>query len=128
MQFDEFLGHVQDRAKLDSTGAALTATRATLSTLAERLVGNEPLDLAAQLPEEIGNLLRTDDAGKGERFDVSDFIARVSEREGVPQNQATHHAQVVMGVVNEAVSEGEMKDVRGQLTDDYELLFRKEWA
>ncbi len=128
MKFDEFLGHVQDRAKLASPGEAMSATRATLNTLAERLIGNEPADLASQLPDEIGELLKTGSAGKGERFDVKDFIARVSEREGVPENQATHHAQVVMGVVGEAVSGGELEDVRGQLTDDYDLLFRKEWA
>lgn len=128
MKFEEFLGHVQDRAKLDSLDAAMLATRATLGTLSERLTGNEPRDLAAQLPGEIGVHLTTDGSGWGERFDVRDFIARVSQREGVPEVQATHHAQVVMGVVNEAVSSGEMADVRGQLPSDYELLFRREWA
>ncbi|MDX1634252.1 MAG: DUF2267 domain-containing protein [Marinobacter sp.] len=128
MKFDEFLGHVQDRAKLDSLDAAMLATRATLNTLSERLTGNEPEHLAAQLPGEIGEHLKTDKAGQGERFDVKDFIARVSQREGVPESQATHHAQVVIGVVNEAVSTGEMSDIRGQLPSDYELLFRREWA
>ncbi|SFR47214.1 Uncharacterized conserved protein, DUF2267 family [Marinobacter daqiaonensis] len=128
MQFHEFLGQVQNRAKLDSPDAAMLATRATLNTLAERLSGNEPANLAAQLPGEIGNHLKTGTAGKGERFNVDDFIARVSKREGVPENQATHHAQVVMGVLNEAVSTGEMADVQGQLPEDYALLFRREWA
>lgn len=128
MRFDEFLGHVQNRARLDSAGSAMTATRATLNTLAERLRGNEPVHLAAQLPVEIGEHLKIDTAGKGERFDVKAFIDRVSERAGVPENQAVHQAQVVMGVVDEAVTGGEMEDVRGQLPADYELLFRKEWA
>jgi hypothetical protein len=33
-----------------------------------------------------------------------------------------------MGTLNEAVSAGEMGDVRGQLTEDYSLLFEKAWA
>ncbi|WP_404364126.1 DUF2267 domain-containing protein [Marinobacter sp.] len=127
MTFDDFLGIVQDRAKLDSLGAAMKATRVTLNTLRERLTGNEPKDVASQLPEEIGVHLLPEVEGDGERFGVDDFIARVAEREGVPTVQATHHAQVVMGAINEAVSPGEMEKVRGQLPDDYALLFEKTW-
>lgn len=127
MQFDNFLGLVQDRAQFDSVEPALRATRATLNTLAERLNGNEPQNLASQLPGEIAEHLHAEQEGKGERFDVDEFINRVAEREGVPRSQAAHHVQVVMGVLGEAVSAGEMGDVRGQLPDDYNLLFEKTW-
>jgi hypothetical protein len=36
---------------------------------------------------------------------------------------AVHHARVVMAVVDEAVSEGEMADVRDQLPAEYDELF-----
>lgn len=127
MEFNKFLGKVQDRARLDSMDSAMRATRATLNTLAVRLRGNEPTDLAAQLPGEIGEHLRNDGAGRGERFNAREFIQRVSDQEGVPTNEAGHHAQVVMGVLGEAVSRGEMADVRQQLPEDYELLFEKTW-
>lgn len=127
MQFHDFLGKVQDRARLDSQDSAMRATRATLNTLAERLRGNEPTDLAAQLPPEIGEHLRTDKAGAGERFDAQEFVQRVCERGDVQANEGTHHAQVVLGVLNEAVSAGEMKDVRQQLPEDYSTLFQKTW-
>lgn len=125
MQFHDFVGKVQYRAKFDSLDPALRATRATLTTLAERMAGNEPKDLAAQLPREIAEYL--DMEGKGERFDFDEFIRRVSEREGVPANQATHHAQCVMGTLEEAVSPGEMEDVRQQLPEDYQVLYQKAW-
>ena len=54
MTHDEFIGHVQHRARLASRGQAERATRVVLETLGERLAGGEPFDLAAQLPPEIG--------------------------------------------------------------------------
>lgn len=57
MQFHEFLGQVQNRAQLSSLADAEIAVRATLTTLAERLAGGEPKDLASQLPEPLGQYL-----------------------------------------------------------------------
>ena len=39
LRYDEFIGQVQHRAQLGSHAEAERATRATLETLAERLVG-----------------------------------------------------------------------------------------
>lgn len=127
MQFNEFLGKVQDRARLESLDGAMRATRATLNTLAERLRGNEPTDLAAQLPGEIGEHLQAEGAGAGERFGIDEFVRRVSEREGGHADDSIHHAQVVLGVLAEAVSRGEMRDVRQQLPEEYDKLFEKTW-
>lgn len=54
MQNHEFIAEVQKRINAESSGAAITATRATLQTLADHLAGNAPAKLAAQLPEEVG--------------------------------------------------------------------------
>lgn len=122
MQFDEFVGRVQHRARLASEGEALKATRATLEVLGQRLAGGEPGNLGAQLPEEIARFLRGD-GGRGERFDLDEFFQRVSEREGVDLPVAVHHARAVVSVLQEAVSRGEIEDVRSQLLDDYMPLF-----
>lgn len=122
MQFQQFLGKVQQRAGLDSPDRALRATRATLNTLAERLYGNEPTDLASQLPGEIGRHLQPDNAGAGERFGVEEFVRRVAERENAAGNDSRRHARVVLEVLGEAVSKGEMKDVRQQLPGEYDAL------
>lgn len=124
MRSDEFLAKVTERTDLESQAGAMRAAQATLNTLAERLRGNEPLDLAAQLPEDLGQHLRTAQAGTGERFDADEFIQRVSEREGVDGEQGRRHAMAVLGVMSEAVSHGEMEDVMQQLPEDFKGLFQ----
>jgi uncharacterized protein (DUF2267 family) len=123
MKHDEFIGQVQHRARLSSRGEAERATRATLETLAERLAGGEAKDLASQLPQEIGEYLRREWSGMGERFSLDEFFRRVSLREGVDLPDAIFHARAVIEVVSEAVSKGEMDDVRAQLPAEFDRLF-----
>ncbi len=122
MQYDEFIGQVQHRARLSATDEAVRATRATLTTLAERLAGGEPKDLAAQLPEEIGRWLLRPESQASDRFSLDEFFRRVSEREGVELPQAVHHARAVISVLQEAVTPGEIKDVRAQLPEEWTPL------
>lgn len=125
MQFNEFLGQVQHQAQLPSLGHALSATRATLTTLGERLAGGEAAHVAAQLPREISHFLTGGDAaslGSGQRFGLDEFIARVAMREGTGLPLAAYHAQAVMHVLDDAVSPGEMAQVRQQLPDDIRRL------
>ncbi len=123
MKHDEFIGQVQHRARLGSRGEAERATRATLETLAERLAGGEAKNLASQLPQEIGEHLRREWSGIGERFSLDEFFRRVSLREGVDLPDAIFHARAVIEVVSEAVSKGEMDDVRAQLPAEFDRLF-----
>jgi len=123
MKFDDFTGKVQHKAKLATTDEALAAIRATLETLAERTAGDEAENLAAQLPEEIGKYLH----GKQivERFSLADFFDRVTEKEGVDKPFAVHHARAVIDVLQEAVSEGEIDNLRAQLPDEWDPLFEQ---
>jgi uncharacterized protein (DUF2267 family) len=123
MKHDEFIGQVQHRARLSSRGAAERATRATLETLAERLAGGEAKDLAAQLSLEIAEHLRGQWSALGERFSLDEFFRRVSLREGVDLSDAVFHARAVIEVLSEAVSQGEMDDVRAQLPTEFDRLF-----
>ena len=121
MKFDEFTGKVQNKAQLATTDEALGAIRATLETLAERTAGDEAENLAAQLPEEIGRFLE----GKQvvERFSLADFFDRVTEKEGVDKPVAVFHARAVIDVLQEAVSAGEIENLRSQLPDEWDPLF-----
>lgn len=122
MQHDEFIGQVQARARLDSRGAAESATRATLTTLADRLGGGMPSNIGAQLPAEIGRDL---DSGHGERFDVHEFWDRVAEREAgaVDLPEAAFHARAVMSVVADAVTGDQLDRIREQLPPEWSPLF-----
>lgn len=123
MQHDEFIGQVQHRAHLSSRGDAEVATRATLETLAERIAGNEPLNAAAQLPKGIAQYLQHQYAGAGTRFSLDEFFQRVSLLEDVDLPKAVHHARTVIEVLTEAISPGEINDIRSQLPSEFDPLF-----
>ena len=83
MQHDQFVGQVQARARLGSRGAAETATRASLETLAERVPSTLAVNLASQLPTEVGEHLRrvafaADEPRTGVRMSRQEFFDRVA--------------------------------------------------
>lgn len=121
MTHDEFVGQVQARARLGSSGAAEAAIRATLETLACRLQPSAAEHLAAQLPSEIGRHLRG--AETFERLSLEDFFREVQQREGCELPDSVYHARCVIEVLGEAVSPGAVEKLRGQLPDDYDRLF-----
>lgn len=121
MTFDRFIGQVQHRAQLASTDEALRAIRCTFETLAERLDSGEAKDLAAQLPRELGVYLAV--PMHGLRMTLDEFFQRVSGREQVDFPKSMHHARAVISVLREAVSAGEMRDVRSQLPREWAALF-----
>ncbi|MDQ2077309.1 DUF2267 domain-containing protein [Marinimicrobium sp. ABcell2] len=125
MQLHEFLNQVQHSGNLSSQDAVLNATRATLVTLAERLRGNEPNHLAAQLPQGLEEFLQGESAGKGERFGFDEFMRRVCDREGVDLDTATVHARAVLGTIAEAIDSGELEDARQQLPKDIKQLLNE---
>ncbi|WP_440764931.1 DUF2267 domain-containing protein [Natronorubrum sp. DTA7] len=62
-----------------------------------------------------------------EREPFDEFVDRVAEREEIGDEDAADaafHAQVVVDVVEKAVTEGALEDIRPQLPDDgYDDLF-----
>jgi len=54
---------------------------------------------------------------------LDEFFELVSMREGVDLPDAAFHARVVIGVLTEAVSLGEIQDVRAQLPAAFAQLF-----
>ena len=127
MKYDEFIAQVERRTGLDSREAAIRATSATLETLAERLAGGEAKDLASQLPPEIGVYLQQPFAGAGEPFSLDEFFQRVSNREGVSLADGTYHARIIIALISEVVTMGEIENVRSQLPTNFRELFDVEY-
>lgn len=121
MQHDEFIGQVQNRARLASRGDAERATRVVLEVLRDRLAGGQPENLAAELPQEIG--IHLQGGGGEEPLTLDDFFARVSDGIGVDLPEGIHSARAVISVVTDAVSEGQIANVRQQLPEEYAPLF-----
>ncbi|MFC0527092.1 DUF2267 domain-containing protein [Phytohabitans kaempferiae] len=126
MQHDQFIGQVQARARLSSRGEAERATRSVLETLGERIPEGLAENLAAQLPIEVGEHLRRTEVfsgyGTGERFDLDEFVARVSSRSGFDEPRAAFAARVVCEVVDEATQGGVMDKVQQSLPEDVQSL------
>ena len=127
MRYEEFISEVRKRARLASTEEATEATRATLATLAERLRGNEADALAARLPRALAHFMITYDVGRG-NYGLDEFFRLVSTREGVALADGEYHARVVIGLLAETVSVGEIEDVQAQLPPDFAHLFAVENA
>ncbi|MBD1913987.1 MULTISPECIES: DUF2267 domain-containing protein [unclassified Leptolyngbya] len=123
MKYDEFIKEVQGLAQLDSRQAAEQATRATLETIAERIVGNEASQLADQLPKELGQYLRGHEGENGGFFSLKEFYERVSQKAGIDPVAAALQVRAIFMVLNEAVTPGEFADVRANFSDDYSELF-----
>ena|SRR5215211_1313020 len=121
MKGERFIAEVKDLGELGSNEDAEAATRATLETLKERLAGNEPSNLAAQLPPEIAPFVEGE--GGREAFSVEEFYDRVAQREGAGRDEAVRHARAVATVLQTAVTGGELDDVRSQLGNEYGELF-----
>lgn len=115
MQHDEFIGQVQQRA-----------TRATLETLGERIPSGLATNLAAHLPQEIGeHLRRTVPFGMdatGGRFESGEFVARVAARSTTDEPQAAYLARVVWEVTGEATAGGVTAKVADALPEGIRRL------
>jgi uncharacterized protein (DUF2267 family) len=117
---DDLFAEVAARAGIGTTQAE-SATRATLSTLAERITRNETRALATRLPRGLDGEIRRA-ARSPERFGADEFVHRTADREGVPEDEARRHARAVLTTL-EANSTDGLEYVRAQLSDDYDALF-----
>jgi uncharacterized protein (DUF2267 family) len=123
VQYQEFVDRVRQRAGLDSFEGAEVATQATLTTLGEYLTDREGLDLASQLPQGLAEILRQQPPERSEIFSLNDFLQRVGEEEGTGIEEAEGHVRAVVDVLQEAVTEGEMEDLRRQFPSEFDGIF-----
>jgi uncharacterized protein (DUF2267 family) len=117
MRYDEFIDAVSDRIGVP-VGEAESLTYATLTTLAERITGGEARDLASQLPRPLRDLLLPSPEA-AERFDLDEFIRRVSDRAGVGAAEATAGMRAVFATLRKAVTGGEFDDIMTQLPAEF---------
>ncbi|CAJ64988.1 MULTISPECIES: DUF2267 domain-containing protein [Frankia] len=119
MDYDQFIANLERIAGLDPD-AAVQAARATLETLAERLSKEEARDLVNDLPPELGPMLFTD--SPAERFDVDEFLRRVSERERVDIAAARRHSEAVFTMLARTISAKRLAHLMAQLPKDFTPL------
>ena len=121
MQYDEFIERVQARGEIDSRETAQTATAATLETLSERLTRDERRNLAAELPDELKEIIFR--RQETTYFLLKDFYNRVAARADVRVPEAIAQSQAVVAVLQEAISTGQLNAILELLPDEYDELF-----
>lgn len=94
MQANQFLTEVQAGADLPDRGAAERATRATLQTMAERIVRGEAMDLAAQLPDGLAETAHQEVARLARPLrgadDLDPLLDRIGDARFVLLGEASH--------------------------------------
>jgi uncharacterized protein (DUF2267 family) len=80
VEYNEFITHVQSLAQSNSRAEAERAIFATLDTIQERIGSDEAKELAAHLPDELGNYLTESQEEFGQSFNLQEFIARTSQK------------------------------------------------
>lgn len=120
MKYEEFIARVAENGALSEEDAAIL-TRATLTTLAERISGGEAEDLAAQLPGPLKSAL-TSPHENAEPFTFEEFVERTAERAGADVDVAELAVVAVFDTLRDAVTPGEFDDVLSQLPADFHRL------
>lgn len=128
MDFDTFIDRVEEQGSFTDRDEAVRVTEATLATLGETIYRTERSNLGAQLPKPLAHALVAVQDPENSRHDVEpfqldEFYNRVSDRSGVGNDDAEAYVPVVMGVLQEAVSDGEIEDLVNELPDEYRALF-----
>jgi uncharacterized protein (DUF2267 family) len=130
MRHEEMIGKVQALARLPGRGAAEGVTRAVLLTLAERLPGGVAEHVAAQLPADIGAVMREAPESarvaspvlrthtSGEQFGLAVFAGRVAARSGTTEEVALRETAAVFEVLDAALAPGLMTKVAQELPKD----------
>lgn len=123
MEYDEFITHVQSLTQSDSREEAERATRATLETLKERIAAQEADELAANLPQQLGDYLRGKQGDSGGSFNLQEFIARASQKEDIEPTTVAIHVRAVFTVLQNAISPELFATLHSHFSHDYEEMF-----
>ena len=94
-----------------------------MQTLAEHVTREEARQVAGLLPVEVGAWLHTSSWG-AQRFDVDEFVRRISERAEVDLSTAQRYAAAVFTALSQAVPE-EYDNIVAQLPRDFTPLLSR---
>lgn len=121
MKYEEFTGQVQHRLELASQGEAVRASRAILTTFAERISADTAHELAEHLPMEIDRFLL--DADSGQTFSYREFVDRVADYEHEDAPEANYDVQVFIAYLTEFVPSETIQRFRDDLPAEFDTLF-----
>ena len=124
--YHTFIDEISRTGRIASDTAEAAAV-SVLAILEQRIPIEEVLDLEAQLPSHLRDLLEARRLQEGwllRRFDRPEFLHRVAEELGVSDKRAEYLTRVVFQALQERVSPGEIEDVAAGLPESLALLWR----
>lgn len=124
MQFDEFINRVQEQTRMDGPEDAERIARAVLETLGERIDRKVRNGVVAQLPPALKDLV-LERAQTNDQYTLEEFYNRVGARAGLTHQTARERTRQVLSVFQEAIGEGETRQILESLPTDYGQLFNR---
>jgi uncharacterized protein (DUF2267 family) len=108
---------------------AVRAAASVLVRLEQRITGEEAMNLQAQVPERLQEILaEANRPGEGApvyKFTRDDFVKTVGNDLGVNEGQAEAIIRAVFTTVRAHITEGEAEDVTSQLPKDLSPLWAR---
>lgn len=123
MEYTEFITHVQTLAQSESREEVEIATRATLEIIKQIIPSDEREELAAQIPQELGEYLRGSETEPIQSFHLQEFIERISQKESVSPTISIIHVRAVFAVLQNAIAPEKFRKFYDYFSHDYEELF-----
>jgi uncharacterized protein (DUF2267 family) len=129
MRYEGILTRVREMVGLRNDEEAERLVRAVLGTLGERVYRTEERHLAAQLPKELKNAFyqyQQKERGRADlgNYPIEEFYNRVKARAKLRSFQETQRqTKIVMAVLKEAVSQGEIEDIEEEMPEEFRQLF-----
>jgi len=128
MEYKELIQRVQDAAELATPQQARTVTEVVLGTLGELLPPTERRHLATQLSKPLKDSVNRwverppRELTRPHRFSLEEFYHRVAARSDRGYPRAVRCSQAVLGILQEAISPGELDDIFRKLPPEYDEL------
>lgn len=122
-----FIKHLCDRGGM-SPSVAEKAAVSVLCGLEQRIFGEEALDLEAQLPRKLTELIhrceRHESGPPPRKFGREEMLRMVGEELGLEPGAVEPVVRAVFDALRDQVSEGEVEQVISQLPEDLRDLWR----
>jgi uncharacterized protein (DUF2267 family) len=123
--YARFIKHLRELGPMERDLAECAAV-AVLSALERRLPADEAKDLEAQLPRKLVEFLPPPDkrAPRPHKFGREEFLQTVAEDLNTSPQEAERLTRLVFRAIRDQISEGEARDVEGNLPLDLQALWR----